>query len=168
MVPQGGRSSRRALRKARGAQLRARPTRQRKNEHVIDLGDPRVRRKWLAATVTVMLVGAGGGILWYALEPGVASYQVGYTLALPVLITALVWIGRRLPRWLDWVIAIALAIGGSAAYVLVGGSQWWLWTQIAVLPLALLVLTNTRPTASDTRERTPWYGGMQDGPWGPP
>jgi hypothetical protein len=45
-----------------------------------------------------MLVSAAGGVLWYVLEPGVASYQVGYTLALPVLITALVWIGRRLPR----------------------------------------------------------------------
>ncbi|HYM55988.1 MAG TPA: hypothetical protein VES97_11535 [Solirubrobacteraceae bacterium] len=135
---------------------------------MIDLGDPRVRRKWLAVTLTVMLVSAAGGMLWYVLEPGVGSYQVGYTLTLPALITALVWIGRQLPRWLDWVIAIALAIGGSAAYVLVGGSQWWLWTQIAVLPLALLVLTSTRPTASDTRERAPWYGGMQDGPWGPP
>jgi hypothetical protein len=115
-----------------------------------------------------MLVSAAGGMLWYVLEPGVASYQVGYTLALPALITALVWIGRRLPRWLDWMIAIALAMGGSAAYLLVGGSQWWLWAQVAVLPLVLLVLTNARPTSSDYRGRAPWYGGMQDGPWGPP
>jgi peptidoglycan/LPS O-acetylase OafA/YrhL len=135
---------------------------------VIDLTDPRVRRKWLAVTIMVMLVSAAGGVLWYVLEPGVASYQVGYTLALPALITALVWIGRRLPTWLDWVIAIALAIGGSAAYVLVGGSQWWLWAQVAVLPLVLLVVTNARPTSSDNRDRVPWYGGMQDGPWGPP
>lgn len=31
-----------------------------------------------------MLVSATGGILWYVLEPGVASYQGGYTLALPM------------------------------------------------------------------------------------
>lgn len=168
MALQGGSpGSRRAPRRARGARLRARPTRQRKDEHVIDLGDPRVRWKWLAVTLTVMLASVAGGILWYVLEPGVGSYQAGYTLALPALITALVWIGRRLPSWLDWVIAIALATGGSA-YVLVGGSQWWLWTQLAVLPLVVLVLTNTRPAASDTRERAPWYGGMQDWPWGPP
>lgn len=135
---------------------------------MIDLGDPRVLRKWLAVTVTVMLVSAAGGMLWYALEPGTVSYQVGYTLALPALITALVWIGRRLPRWLDWVIAIALAIGGSAAYLIVGGSRWWLWGQVAVLPLVLLVLTNARLTSSDNRDRALWYGGMQDWPWGPP
>jgi peptidoglycan/LPS O-acetylase OafA/YrhL len=136
---------------------------------VIDLGNPRVRQRWLVVTATAMLVGAAGGISWYALEPGVASYQVGYTLALPALITALVWIGRRLPRWLDWIIAIALAVGGSAAYVMVGGSQWWLWAQIALLPLVLLVVViNARSTSSGNRDRAPWYGGMQDGPWGPP
>jgi peptidoglycan/LPS O-acetylase OafA/YrhL len=148
--------------------MRARPTRRPKDERVIDLTDPRVRRKWLAVTVTVMLVCAAGGILWYALEPGVASYQVGYVLALPALIAALAWTGRRLPSWLDWVIAIALAMGGSATYVLVGGSRWWLWTQVALLPLVLLILTNARLTSSDSQDRTPRYGDMQDGPWGPP
>jgi peptidoglycan/LPS O-acetylase OafA/YrhL len=168
MAPQGGKPSRRALRRARGARLRARTARRPRDEHVTDLGDPRVRRKWLAVTLAVMVASAAGGILWYVLEPGVGSYQAGYTLALPALITALVWIGRRLPRWLDWVIAIALATGGSAAYVLVGGSQWWLWAQVAMLPLVLLVVTGARPTSPENRGRTPWYGGMQDGPWGPP
>lgn len=134
---------------------------------MIDLTDPRVRQKWLVITVTVMLLSATGGILWYALEPGIASYQIGYALALPALITALVWIGRRLPRWLDWVIATTFAIGGSAAYLLIGGSQWWLWGQVSVLPLVLLMLTNALPASSDDRDRTPWYGGTQDGPWGP-
>ncbi|HXM86943.1 MAG TPA: hypothetical protein VN889_04860 [Solirubrobacteraceae bacterium] len=135
---------------------------------MIDLTDPCVWRKWLAVTMTIMLLCAIGGILWYTLEPGVASYQVGYVLALPALITALVWVGRRLPRWLDWIIALALGAGGSAAYVLVGGSQWWLWTQVSLLSLVLLILTSARPTSSDDGGRTPWYGGMQDGPWGPP
>ncbi|HEX4563643.1 MAG TPA: hypothetical protein VH115_04235, partial [Solirubrobacteraceae bacterium] len=109
------------------------------------------------------------GVTWYALEPGVASYQVGYTLALPGVITAIVWVGRRLPRWLDWVIAIALAAGGMGTYVLTGSSQWWLWAQAAALPLVLLILVSGRRSASsDDRSGARWYGGMQDGPWGPP
>jgi len=135
---------------------------------VIDFGDPRVRRRWLTVAITAMILAAGGGILWYVLEPGVASYQVGYTLALPAIITALVWIGRRLPRWLDWLLAIVLWAGGSVAYVSIGGSDWWLWTQVALLPLALLILTSMRPRDTDAAGKTPWYGGMQDGPWGPP
>lgn len=39
-------------------------------------------------------LGAVVGITWYALAPGVASYQIGYTLALPAIITAIVWIGQ--------------------------------------------------------------------------
>jgi peptidoglycan/LPS O-acetylase OafA/YrhL len=112
---------------------------------------------------------AAGGITWYALAPGVASYQVGYTLALPAIITAIVWIGKRLPRWLDWMIAVALGAGGAGAYVLFNGSQWWLWAQVALLPIVLLVLiSGMRPPDPGQRTPEPWYGGMRDGPWGPP
>lgn len=166
MGPEGQRPSRRALRKAAG--LRARSGRLRKDEHVLDFGDPAVARKWRRRSVMAISVGAAAGITWYALAPGVASYQVGYTLTLPALITAVVWIGKRLPRWLDWVIAIALASGGPLAYVVIGGSQWWLWGQLAVLPLVLLVLVSAKPASPDERAPGQWYGGMQDGPWGPP
>jgi hypothetical protein len=135
---------------------------------VIDLTDPRTRRKWLMWTLTAMLVGAAGGIAWYVLAPGVASYQVGYLLVLPGLITALIWLGRRLPRWLDWTIALALAAGGATAYVLLGGSQWWLWAQIAAVPLVLLIVTSGRPPSGSDQYGDRWYGGTQDGPWGPP
>ncbi len=122
------------------------------------------RRSLLAASIGVLV-----GISWYVLAPGVASYQVGYTLALPGIITALVWVGKRLPRWLDWTIAVALGGGGAAGYVVFDGSQWWLWAQLALLPFVLLVVTSGA-TAPDAGPRPPrqWYGGTQDGPWGPP
>jgi peptidoglycan/LPS O-acetylase OafA/YrhL len=114
-------------------------------------------------------VGAGVGIAWYALAPGDISYQVGYSLALPGIITLIVWVGKRLPRWLDWLIAVALGAGGSLGYIVFDGSQWWLLAQVALLPFVLLVLiSGTKPPKAGQRAPEQWYGGMQDGPWGPP
>jgi peptidoglycan/LPS O-acetylase OafA/YrhL len=116
-------------------------------------------------------VGAGVGIAWYALAPGDISYQVGYSLALPGpgIITLIVWVGKRLPRWLDWVIAVALGVGGSLGYIVFDGSQWWLLAQVALLPFVLLVLiSGAKPPKAGQRAPEQWYGGMQDGPWGPP
>ena len=108
-MPPPGRHERRVLRKASG--LRARSRRRRKDEvHgvTIDFTDPAVARRWRRRTLLAISLGAAVGITWYALAPGVASYQIGYTLALPALVTAIVWIGKRLPRWLDWVIAVVV------------------------------------------------------------
>jgi hypothetical protein len=149
--------------------VRARAGRRRKDERVIDFGDPVVARRWRRRSLAAISISAAVGIAWYAAAPGVASYQVGYTLALPALITAAVWVGKQLPRWLDWVIAIAVGVGGAAGYILVGGSQWWLWAQIALLPLVLLgVFSGASSPNPGQSPPEPWYGGMQDGPWGPP
>jgi peptidoglycan/LPS O-acetylase OafA/YrhL len=138
-------------------------------DDTIDFTDPVVARRWKRRSLAAISVGAAVGITWYALAPGVASYQIGYTLALPAIITAIVWIGKRLPRWLDWVIAVALGALGSLAYVLFDGSQWWLWAQVALLPFVLLVgISSVKPPKPGQRPREPWYGGMRDGPWGPP
>jgi peptidoglycan/LPS O-acetylase OafA/YrhL len=94
--------------------------------------------------------------------------DIGYTLALPAIVTAIVWIGKRLPTWLDWVIAVALGAAGSVGYVLFDGSQWWLWAQVALLPFVLLVATSVKPSKPGQSRREPWYGGMQDRPWRPP
>ncbi len=164
------RHSRKALRKAAG--LRARSGRRKDNgpEVTIDFTDPAVARRWRRRSLLAISVGAVGGITWYTLAPGIASYQVGYTLALPALITAIVWIGKRLPRWLDWVIAVTVGAAGSIGYVLFDGSQWWLWAQVALLPFVLLVVTSsTKPPQPGQSPPEPWYGGgMTDGPWGPP
>jgi hypothetical protein len=109
------------------------------------------------------------GITWYALAPGIASYQIGYTLALPAIITAIVWIGKRLPTWLDWVIGVALGVAGLVGYVMFDGSRWWLAAQVAWLPFVLMVLIRgVKSSKPGQQPREPWYGGMQDGPWGPP
>jgi peptidoglycan/LPS O-acetylase OafA/YrhL len=77
--------------------------------------------------------------------------------------------GKRLPRWLDWVIAVVVGASGSLAYVLVGGSQRWLWAQVALLPFVLLVLiSGVKPSKPGQSPPAPCYGGMRDGPWGPP
>ncbi|HEV7528977.1 MAG TPA: hypothetical protein VGO29_08775 [Solirubrobacteraceae bacterium] len=166
-----GRHKRRELRKAAGRRARVgRPRRDREaHEVTIDFTDPVVARRWRRRSVAAISISAAAGITWYTLAPGVASYQIGYTLALPAIVTAIVWIGKRLPRWLDWVLAVALGAGGSVAYVLFDGSQWWLWAQVGLLPFVLLVLaSSTQPSKADQPPREPWYGGMQDGPWGPP
>ena len=130
------RHSRRSLRKAAGRRARAGALRKDRGarDDTIDFTDPVVVRRWKRRSLAAISVGAAVGITWYALAPGVAAYTIGYTLALPAIITAIVWIGKRLPRWLDWVIAVALGAAGSLAYVLFDGSQWWLWAQVALLP----------------------------------
>ena len=168
-MPPRRRHDRKALRKTAVARARARPRKDVDRERVIDFTDPAVARRWRRRSLLSVSVAAGVGITWYALAPGVASYQVGYTLALPGLITLIVWVGKRLPRWLDWVLAVSLAAGGSLGYVVFDGSQWWLWAQVALLPFVLLVLISaTKPPKAGERPSEHWYGGVSDGPWGPP
>jgi hypothetical protein len=124
----------------------------------------RAKLKWLIGFGVAAVTGAS----WYAVAPGVASFQIGFVFILPLLVVALVWLHRRLPLRLQWALAIALAIIGAAGYIVFSGSQWWAWSQVAVLPLAaLLVGTAIQRNPDALRQRT-WYGGMQDGPWGPP
>src|ERR1700683_2497873 len=170
MAP-SGRHRRRHLRKASGRRARAGLTRKDRGvrDVTIDFTDPVVARRWRRRSLATISISAALGITWYTLAPGIASYQIGYTLALPAIITALVWIGKRLRRWLNWVIAVALGAAGSVAYVLFDGSRWWLWAQVALLPFVLLVVVSSAtPSKPGQPPREPWYGGMQDGPWGPP
>jgi peptidoglycan/LPS O-acetylase OafA/YrhL len=168
-MPPPGRHERRVVRKAVGLRARSRRRKDEVHEVTIDFTDPAVARRWKRRSLAVISVGAAVGITWYALAPGVASYQIGYPLALPALITAIVWVGKRLPRWLDWVIAVVVGAAGSLAYVLFDGSQWWLWAQVALLPFVLLVLiSGVKPPKPGQSPQEPWYGGMRDGPWGPP
>jgi hypothetical protein len=172
-VPRQSRHARKREHFRRAVAIRGGFGRRRKDEpHVTDFGDPAVARRWRRRWYAAISVGAAGGITWYALEPGVASYQIGYTLALPAIITVTVWVGKRLPRWLDWILAIALAAGGMGTYVLTESTQWWVWAQAAALPLVLLIgirgFKPPKPGEPPRPPREPWYGGMSDGPWGPP
>jgi hypothetical protein len=114
------------------------------------------------------LVDALAGATYYALAPGVASYQIGFTMVVPLLVVALVWLHRRLWRPVQWALVIVLACAGPTGYLIFGGAQWWAWGQLAIFPFVLLV-------AARGVDRTPrgarfqqWYCGLRDGPWGPP
>jgi hypothetical protein len=129
---------------------------------------PVLSRRARRIALGLMLVAGVGGATFYALAPGVASYQASYFLVLPILVAALVWVHRRLPIRSQWAVAITLSAAGPVGYLVYGGSEWWYWGQTAVLPLILLLV---RRSASRTRRdgpREPWYGGPLEGPWGPP
>ncbi len=78
----------------------------------------------------------------------------------------LVWLHRRLPLRVQWVLALSIALVGPVGYLLWGGSQWWNWGQLTPLPLLLLVMRDSFKDEDD--DPRPYYGGMADGPWGPP
>jgi hypothetical protein len=124
----------------------------------------RAKLRWLAVIVVVAIVGA----TYYALSPGVASYQLVFVLILPLLFVLLFWFHRRIAIRLQWALAVALAVVGPVGYVIFGGSQWWAWGQLAGVPLVLLVIG--RGVSRQPRGTRPegWYGGPMQGPWGPP
>src|ERR1700730_14352320 len=170
MAP-SARHRRRQLRKAAGRRARAGLRREDREvrQVTIDFTDPVLARRWRRRSLVAISISAALGITWYTLAPGVASYQIGYTLALPAIITAIVWIGKRLPTWVDWVIAVALGAAGSVGYVLFDGSQWWLWAPFGLLRFVLPVATSGGKSYKPGQApREPWSGGLQDGPWGPP
>jgi hypothetical protein len=118
-------------------------------------------RGFCAILFAVSLLLAGTGVLWYALTPNVASYQVSSLLTLPAFIMVSVWLHHRIPLRLQWAIAWPLALVGPIGYLVLGGSQWWNWGQLTPLPLILLAIA-----------RDPDDGGsgivFPDAPWGPP
>ncbi len=85
------------------------------------------------------------------------------------LIMSLVWLHRRLPLRLQWVLALGIALVGPAGYLVWGGSQWWNWGQLTPVPLVMLVMRDAfKDDDDDDEEAPPRYGGLMDGPWGPP
>ena len=124
----------------------------------------RAKFRWLVG----MIVAAVAGATYYALSPGVASYQLGFVFVLPLLVVVLLAVHRRIPIRLQWVIATLLAIAGPIAYVIFGGSQWWAWSQTAAVPFVLLVIARGVSLGPRGVTRQPWSGGPMDGPWGPP
>jgi hypothetical protein len=131
-------------------------------EFVSTSGRSSIRRRMIKLAVVVML--AAAGIVWYALAPGVASFQVGWLLELPAFAWLLWWLSRQLSTPVKWAGAVILALAGTTGYLLVGGSQWWYWGQFAIWPLVLLILGRAKPSARPDA----WVGGPIEGPWGPP
>ena len=119
-----------------------------------------------ALAVTAAFVVAAAGVVAYALAPGVGTFQLSFLLVLPAMLIAFLWLHRRLPMWLQWSAAIAIAPVGPIAYLIWGGDQWWNWGQATPTPLILLLLRTF--AHHDDPSREPWYGGYADGPFGPP
>jgi hypothetical protein len=121
-------------------------------------------RARLVAVALALILGAAGAT-WYALSPGIGSYQLSVLMMLPTVAIALICLHHRMSRRVQWALGLALAPIGPIGYVFVGGTQWWNWGQLTVLPLVLLVTGAARSTNSDQPAA---YGGFRDGPWGPP
>ena len=122
------------------------------------------------ALVSAVLA-AAIGVYWYAKDPGVGSFQVGGWLTAPLLIISLIWLHRRLPMWFQWTLSVSIAAVGPIGYLVWGGSQWWNWGQLTLIPLVLLVVAPSfreEDDDADSEPPPPWYGGYADGPWGPP
>jgi hypothetical protein len=119
---------------------------------------------WIVFGVSLVL--AAVGVIWYALSPGVGSYQASTLLTLPAVLFVLVWLHGRLPMWLQWTVAWPLALVGPIGYLVFSGSQWWNWGQLTPLPLVLLAISRTSDRDDDD-DCPPLMAGVE-GPWGPP
>jgi hypothetical protein len=125
------------------------------------------RAVWVAVAFAI----AAGGIVLYAVAPGVGSYQASIYLTLPALIVVLVWLHRHLPMWLQWGCSVALVAVGPIGYLVWAGDQWWNWGQATPLPFVMLVISQGRKDDGESCSRSgsqASYGGYADGPWGPP
>lgn len=125
-------------------------------------------RRPLQIAAGIALVLAPLGAIWYAASPGAITYQAFTVLTLPAVLISVFWIGRRLPRRWRWVLALLLAPIGPVGYVVLGGSQWWAWGQLSVVPLVILVISESvrSGTGRPIAQRWPIEPGA--GPYGPP
>lgn len=125
---------------------------------------PATARRLGLASVSLM---AAAAVAWYSVNPGVAAYQVGWLLVLPFVVTALLWLHRRLPRRVEWALAVCVAPIGPAAYLIVGGDR--LWGLVVMTELPLLLLMSSRAGSPDPlRAKVRSIAGPLEGPWGPP
>jgi hypothetical protein len=122
-------------------------------------------RRVLMVARVVAAASTAIGIYLYAEHPGVGSYQASLLLTLPLLLVALGRLHRWLPPQVQWGTATVLGASGCAGYLIFGGAQWWNWGQFALYPLVLLFAHRVVMSGGGPGR---WYGGDQDGPWGPP
>lgn len=124
---------------------------------------------WIVATVVAIALAIPGVIL-YARDPGVATYQLNGLLILSLLGLTLYGLHRVLPQRVQWGVALLLAPLGAVAYLIWPSDQWWNYGPLTALPLvALAVLREERWREGRGNDHVePWYGGSADGPWGPP
>jgi hypothetical protein len=116
-----------------------------------------------AAWIGLAGLAAAAGVVWYAIAPGVGSFQASGLLTAPALVMVLVWLHRRLPLKLQWALAIGIAAIGPIGYLTFDGSQWWNWGQLTPFPLLLLAVS--RPGWESSQDA---LSDEMAGPFGPP
>jgi peptidoglycan/LPS O-acetylase OafA/YrhL len=124
---------------------------------------------WATAAVGAVLL-AVLGVLLYAGNPGVATYQLNGILLLPLLALTLYGLYRALPMRVQWIAAVLLAPLGGIAYLVWPNDQWWNYGPLTVLPLAALTVAREERLKKERGRdrRAVSVSSWNDGPWGPP
>ena len=123
---------------------------------------------WTAGSVAAVLLAIPGVIL-FANDPGVATYQLNQILLIPLVAIILYGLHRLLPLRVQWVAAWLIAPFGPIAYLIWPNEQWWNYGALTVLPLFALAIDRAERIAKERGgEQQSNYGGWADGPWGPP
>jgi hypothetical protein len=121
------------------------------------------------AGVLVALALAILGVILYARNPDVGTYWLNALLIAPLFGIVMYGLHRALPMRLQWVGACVMAPLGGIAYLLWPNEQWWNYGALTAMPLMLLAIAReTRIREERGEEPEHWYGGLGDGPWGPP
>ena len=121
---------------------------------------------WASAVVAAAVL-AAVGIIAYAREPGVGTYQLNGILLLPLLGLVLFGLHRVLPLRVQWFAAIVVAPLGGVAYLVWPNDQWWNYGPLTVVPLVALAVARAERNGND-RGSEHWPTAWHDGPWGPP
>jgi hypothetical protein len=145
--------------------------RKRKRRRGLDPDDDRIElspRAWVLLSIGSVLL-AIPGVLIYAANPGVGTYQANGVLILPLVCLVGYGLHKALPVWLQWLLAVLVAPVGSVVYLLHPDAQWWNYGPLSAAPLVALVTWRVEKLREERGEpASSSYGGFMDGPWGPP
>jgi hypothetical protein len=121
---------------------------------------------WASAVVAAALL-AIVGVVAYARDPGVGTYQLNGLLLLPLLGLVLYGLHRVLPVRVQWIAAVVVAPLGGIAYLIWPNDQWWNYGPLTIAPLLALAVARSERNGEE-RDGERWPAAGHDGPWGPP
>ena len=122
---------------------------------------------WGVAIVGAIVL-AVPGIVLYATDPGVGTYQLNGILLLPLVGICLHGLHQWLPVRVQWVLAALIAPLGGIAYLVWPNDQWWNYGPLTVVPLIALAVARDDRVKRERGEGEVTAGAWGDGPWGPP
>jgi hypothetical protein len=136
--------------------------------HGVDDEEFRFHARLAGLAVAIAL--AVGAVALYVTTPYTfPATQIAVFGTLPLVLVVLVWLHRRLPMWIQWVVAVVVFPMGLVGYLVFGGAQWWLWGQLTAVPFLLLVFGRASGQQDDDASwGDPVFVPPQMGPFGPP